>query len=469
MDDEIEDNDPGEKLREKARLTVNGVGAIAVGAPALLIDGFAHLGIGGLVVAGLATFLAAKHTGHAKAIGGNIMGKLVHVPESDPRSSSRGRDETDGRTMGEKLLGRSANPKRNVTQPSKDRANISDDSILIGTDTRRKQIYRTLKELKSMLITGLAEGGKTWTAAWIIAQCIQKGASIVIIDRHGRSDESLTARLSPFESFFACEPARLAKDALNNALFVKDELDSRIYGDSACDIPLVLVIDEFSEIMRQVAQKRGEWLQVGDELVSLIEAVNTQGRKYKVFVVAIGQIANASRSGGTEVRDLFHTRMLHGMRESQAAMLLPKEYRAQAARLEKGQIILDMEGKDDPFMVQIPLLSQKEMLSIAKQCQDRIIKQSSERDDVREEEDEDQMDDLPLKQGEGTAVIIGIDNRTKQAVCLPKQTFDVLARMRQQRKIGSFRDVLDLVSGITETHARNIIDLIDNPDKIREK
>ena len=229
---------------------------------------------------------------------------------------------------------------------------VPEGSILIGTDARNKQVYRTLKELKSILILGLAEGGKSTTASWIIAQCIRDGASIVVIDRHGRSDESLTARLAPFESFFACQPARTAQDALKNAIFVKNELDSRIDGESPCDTPLVLVIDEFSEIMKQVALGRGEWLETGEELTSLIEEINTQGRKYRVFVVAIGQIANASRSGGTEIRDLFHTRMLHGMRESQASMLLPKEYRAQAARLEKGQIILDMEGKNEPFMVQ---------------------------------------------------------------------------------------------------------------------
>lgn len=440
-----------EKIKDKAQLTANGVGALAVGAPLFLADGLAHLGVGGMVVAAACTFFAARHTEHMVSGVGGIVKKLVAIPERQESEAG------DGRTFGEKLTGRHANPKKNVTQP-REQVKVPDGSILVGTDARGKQVYRTLKELKSILILGLAEGGKSTTASWIVAQCIRDGASIVVIDRHGRSSESLTARLSPFESFFACQPARLPKDALNNALFVKNELDSRIDGESPCDTPLVLVIDEFSEIMKQVALGRGEWLETGEELTSLIEEINTQGRKYKVFVVAIGQIANASRSGGTEIRDLFHTRMLHGMRESQAAMLLPKEYRQQASRLEKGQIILDMEGKNEPFMVQIPLLTEKEMRAIASQCQDRMLKHLEEDEDVLYE-DEEADDDDPVLTPQTKLIKIGTDATTKRDVAITKEQFDMLIAMRKNGLLKGYRTIMRIMP-VTEAHARNLNKLL---------
>src|SRR5205807_3797159 len=117
-------------------------------------------------------------------------------------------------------------------------------------------------------------------------------------------------------------------------------------------------------------------------------------------VIAIGQITNASRSGGTEIRDLFNTRMLHAMRETQAQMVLP-EYKQQVARLEKGQIFLDMEGRDEPFMVQVPLLSQKEMKAIASQCQERMMEQldaDEDYDDRDDEYEEEPLQNPPVRQ-----------------------------------------------------------------------
>jgi hypothetical protein len=403
-------------LSEKGKAMI----ATAVVAPAVF-EGAIHLpGNMGLGLSGAAILLSVLQGDKAFSVGRWLKEKLVAdsglsldneaslLKDSDENAT--GGSASDDYPEGYAPLG---NSRGEMTQQERQRPasrteqndNLPAGTILIGTDVRGKNVYRTWKELKSILILGLAEGGKSVTASWLTAQCIRDGASIAIIDRHGRSDESLTARLSPFESFFACQPARTPEDAFKNVVFMKNELDSRIEGDSPCDTPLVLVIDEFSEIMKQVALNRGDWLNVGMELASLIEEINTQGRKYKVYVVAIGQIANASRSGGTEIRDLFHTRMLHGMRDSQAAMLLPKEYRQQAARLEKGQIILDMEGKAEPFVVQIPFLSQKEMQSLASQCQTRApARPSFDKNDVKTMLLPETMEDLPLGQDNGRVV-----------------------------------------------------------------
>ena len=86
-----------EKIREKAQLTTNGVGALTVGAPLFLVDGLGHLGVGGMVLAIACTFFAARHTEHMVSGGSGIMKKLVAIPERQ--------EVSDGRTFGEKLTG----------------------------------------------------------------------------------------------------------------------------------------------------------------------------------------------------------------------------------------------------------------------------------------------------------------------------------------------------------------------------
>jgi DNA segregation ATPase FtsK/SpoIIIE-like protein len=410
----MEDN--GEKLKPKVELTPNAKGALATGGGIVAFDVLTHAGPTGLLLAGIGTWIMARHTSDFIYQKDRLLAHFVrsHATENEHvtleqdhsfadrllgrhQNVDRGNEShaSDERSLGDRLLGRSPNLKKNVTQP-RAQEQVPNGTILIGTDTRERSVYRSWAQLKSVLILGLAGLGKSSTASWLVAQAIRDGASIVLIDKHGRSDESLTAMLAPFESFFVRPPAYRPDDAFKNAQFVSQELESRIEGDTSCDAPLVLVIDEFSDIMRQIKQG-GQWKETGQELASLIEEINTQGRKYNVFVIAIGQITNASRSGGTEIRDLFNTRMLHAMRETQAQMVLP-EYKQQVARLEKGQIFLDMEGRDEPFMVQVPLLSAKEMKAIASQCQTRLKEQLDE-DDFEEGRgyDDEGMDPLPMK------------------------------------------------------------------------
>lgn len=380
---------------KKINLSDKGKATLATGvvAPAIFEGAMSHSlpGNAGLGLSGGLILLSLLHGEKAFRVGRWLKEKFVE--DNDFHQQHRKDESADERTPVKKLQDKIDNPKRSVTQP---REQTPDGTILIGTDARGKSVYRSWAQLKSVLILGLAGLGKSSTASWLVAQAIRDGASIVLIDKHGRSDESLTAMLAPFKSFFVRPPAYRPDDAFKNAQFVSQDLESRIEGDTPCDVPLVLVIDEFSDIMRQIKQG-GHWKETGQELAALIEEINTQGRKYNVFVIAIGQITNASRSGGTEIRDLFNTRMLHAMRETQAQMVLP-EYKQQVARLEKGQIFLDMEGRDEPFMVQVPLLSEKEMMAIASHCQERMMEQldADERYDDRDDEyDDSEQDPLP--------------------------------------------------------------------------
>ncbi|HEY7346989.1 MAG TPA: hypothetical protein VH599_01625 [Ktedonobacterales bacterium] len=236
--------------------------------------------------------------------------------------------------------------------------------ILLGFDAEGNAIYRAWKQLKAILILGLQGGGKTTTACWMLAQVVLSGGRLAVIDKHARSEEdSLYAKLRPLEACLVCPVG----DAPNTALQVLGVacaiFEARLAGEP-CSFPLLLVVDEFSAILRQ-GESGGPWETVARELVALVEDLNFEGRKHQCYAICIGQATNASRNGGTEVRDTFNTRIVHAMREKQAQMLGLTEQQQQIARLERGQVYVDSEGAGEPFFVQIPSLSEADLRLIA--------------------------------------------------------------------------------------------------------
>jgi hypothetical protein len=236
--------------------------------------------------------------------------------------------------------------------------------ILLGFDAEGNAVYRAWKQLKAILILGLQGGGKTTTACWLLAQVVLSGGRLAVIDKHARSEEdSLYAKLRPLEACLVCPVGDAPDTALQVLRVARAVFEARLAGEP-CAFPLLLVVDEFSAIMRQGASG-GAWETVARELVALIEDLNFEGRKHQCYAICIGQAANASRSGGTEVRDTFNTRIVHAMREKQAQMLGLTEQQQQIVRLERGQVYVDSEGAEEPFFVQIPFLSEAELRLIA--------------------------------------------------------------------------------------------------------
>jgi hypothetical protein len=236
--------------------------------------------------------------------------------------------------------------------------------ILLGFDAEGNAVYRAWKQLKAILILGLQGGGKTTTACWLLAQVILSGGRLAVIDKHARSEEdSLYAKLRPLEACLACPIGDAPDTALQVLEVARTVFEARLAGEP-CSFPLLLVVDEFSAIMRQ-GESGGAWETVARELVALLEDLNSEGRKHQCYAICIGQAANASRSGGTEVRDTFNTRIVHAMREKQAQLLGLTEQQQQIARLERGQVYVDSEGAGEPFFLQIPYLSEADLLLIA--------------------------------------------------------------------------------------------------------
>jgi hypothetical protein len=236
--------------------------------------------------------------------------------------------------------------------------------ILLGFDAEGNAVYRAWKQLKAILILGLQGGGKTTTACWLLAQVALSGGRLAVIDKHARSEEdSLYAKLRPLEACLICPVGDAPDTALEVLRITRAVFDARLAGEP-CTFPLLLVVDEFSAILRQ-GESGGPWETVARELVALVEDPNFEGRKHQCYAICIGQATNASRNGGTEVRDTFNTRIVHAMREKQAQMLGLTEQQQQIARLERGQVYVDSEGAGEPFFIQMPYLSEAELHLVA--------------------------------------------------------------------------------------------------------
>lgn len=338
------------------------------------------LAVAGVVGAG---FLASKSPEFYEALRG-------HVPL--PAMAQQKERKPGEWTFGDRLLGKHLNapsqesvPAPHEAEPERDEqpeapyaeaqrtmtayellaSGTLGNDILLGYDKNGNEIRRTWKQLKAILILGLQGGGKTTTACWLMAQALSQGARLAVIDKHAKSEEdSMLQKIEPFMSFFDCHPGEDPESSLQVVRHVKRVFENRLDG-APCDYPLLLVVDEFSAIMAQASKDESRWQECAKELAALIEELNFEGRKHKVYAICIGQATNATRTGGTEIRDLFNTRIVHGMRTKQAQMLSLNEYAKDIRSLDLGQVIVDMEGRDEPFFAQVPYLSDKDIKAIA--------------------------------------------------------------------------------------------------------
>lgn len=279
---------------------------------------------------------------------------------------------------------------------------VGKDDILLGHDADGKELRRTWKQLKAVLILGLQGGGKTTSACWLMIQALIQGARLAVIDKHAKSEEdSLMQKIGPFTPFFDCSPGVDPDSALQAVKHVKQVFNARLDG-APCSYPLLFVIDEFSAIMSKLNKESDKWHEVAKELAELIEDLNFEGRKHKVYAICIGQATNATKTGGTEIRDLFNTRIVHGMRVKQAQMLSLTEHSKDIRALDLGQAIVDMEGRDEPFFVQVPYVSDEDIRLIAEWLEHE---QSIPAPKTQRLE----LEDLPMKQPSRSKTTLNLD------------------------------------------------------------
>jgi hypothetical protein len=240
---------------------------------------------------------------------------------------------------------------------------VSDGSIVLGVSSRGP-VIREWTKVKAILVLGLSGGGKTTTVVWLIIQVLLQGGRLAVIDKHAKTeDDSMYKKIRPFEGVFDVPIGESPQSAMRVIQHARKIYDSRLEG-AKCAYPLLLIVDEFSAIMRQL-KSEGKWHDVAVQLAALVEDFNYEGRKIRCFAICIGQAVNASRSGGTEIRDTFNTRIVHRMQEKQASTLGYADEKQSISQLQTGQVLIDCEG-DEAFLMQVPYVDDAFIESVAR-------------------------------------------------------------------------------------------------------
>ncbi len=215
----------------------------------------------------------------------------------------------------------------------------------------------TWLDLYSCAIAGLQGSGKTTTELFIILQSVLQGAKLLIIDPHrDTAQDSLGGRLAPLAACFMRPIASDdEKDVLATIKAARREVDRRRRG--ATGTPLILVVDEFTRLMRRSHT-------IKDELSDCIEEIAQEGRKLGVFALLSGQIWKATGTGGTELRYSLASSFVHRIQEQQSKLLIPGEYAKLTPKLKTGQVYFyDTNG--DTKLMQIPYTTEEDVMTVA--------------------------------------------------------------------------------------------------------
>lgn len=220
--------------------------------------------------------------------------------------------------------------------------------IMIGYDMATgNELWLPWKVLKGILILGISEGGKSSTGAWLLAQHVAQGGKFMLVDQHAAVDDSMWSRVRALRSAMIGEVANTTDKAVKTAKKAYDVMRGRYEGDPD-RTPFLLVVDEFTSLMSEGAE-------VSKEVANVIRSLNAEGRKVNCYVLAIGQATNADSAGGTSVRDIFPTRIMHRMKTKQAQNLgQDKQEKAIIKGLGKGEVFVETDVHVESIAVKVP-------------------------------------------------------------------------------------------------------------------
>jgi energy-coupling factor transporter ATP-binding protein EcfA2 len=151
--------------------------------------------------------------------------------------------------------------------------------------------------VNSLMVIGDQGQGKSTIGTYFAGLTVNRRGYILCIDPDADEEQSLSKRLGPLSHYLLCEIADTPEKAKRLLALAESEIKQ------PGDYPLLLLVDEFSLIMRHGKMGSGEWSGVASLVANVVENFATRGRKRFRRAIVFGQISNASRTGGTELRD----------------------------------------------------------------------------------------------------------------------------------------------------------------------
>ncbi|MCG8351149.1 MAG: hypothetical protein MI924_25545, partial [Chloroflexales bacterium] len=178
--------------------------------------------------------------------------------------------------------------------------------LLFGYNESGQSMTGTFKQLYSAGLGGLQGSGKTWTAVFLATQVAIHGGKLLVIDPHAGDDESVTTRLGGLKMIAADGAPRAIKDTLGIA---EECLRKRRDQNDPDRTPVLLVADEWTAMLRNTDLRK--------LVVPTLAAITTEGRKFGVFTLLMGQRWTADTADGT-VRSTLTSHYVHRTRRDEA-------------------------------------------------------------------------------------------------------------------------------------------------------
>lgn len=184
----------------------------------------------------------------------------------------------------------------------------------IGFGLDGQPIYGTWEDFCTIGAGGTMGTGKSNDGAFYLAQVLAVGGIGYVADPNAGHSQSLANRLGKMAEMLAAPVAKMPVDILQLVQKVRRILAERIATNDEGEVPIILLIDEFTAIMLDD--------DLAEALPKLLSIINTQGRKYGVFVFLLAQLWGAEMTGGTKVRNLLAGRICHNLPMQEARNLL---------------------------------------------------------------------------------------------------------------------------------------------------
>jgi hypothetical protein len=213
--------------------------------------------------------------------------------------------------------------------------------------------------LHSFFVVGISGSGKSSTVAYYAALAVLHGARLLLIDPDAEEDESISKRLAPLSFAWLSPVASTPQGAARVLDIAEKELEH------PSDYPVLWIIDEFSTIMRSLKLGR-PWATVAERLALSAENWAQRGRKRGRTTIVIGQIAKASRTGGTELRASMTATFIHRIPAQQARMVIDSDTANDAPNLDVGEVMVQLANAAEPYRMHIPYATRDDMHAVAR-------------------------------------------------------------------------------------------------------
>jgi len=217
-------------------------------------------------------------------------------------------------------------------------------------------------DVRSMAISGMNGSGKTATMSFISAQAVLFGFALVIVDHHLDAEQSISNKLSGLRNFMVCKPSK-EREGLLAFQLVANELEIRRNKPSQTFRPWLVVIDELPGMVRWMRRNCEKEIRM---VLDILTAINDEGRKYGLFLIAGGQRWKQASSGSANLRESFAAQLQHKNAPPEVALLMgcAASEAEKAMRLPVGHMLVN-DSVDFMLHTVVPLTDAYDINKVA--------------------------------------------------------------------------------------------------------